>query len=86
MKYVIIAFRSRNQTAKMYEIFRANGIPSTVISTPREVGVGCGLSLRFDEGYLRRAVEAATRHPLPSYVGFFSVLWNGRGFDVRRIA
>ena len=78
MKYVIIAFRSRNQTAKMYEIFRANGIPSTVISTPREVGVGCGLSLRFDEGYLR--------HPLPSYVGFFSVLWNGRGFNVRRIA
>lgn len=85
MDYVILSFRSRNQTARMYEIFAANGIPSKIVNTPREANVGCGISLRFGEGYLPRARQVAMRYPQSTYIGFFKVSYNGKTFFVRRL-
>lgn len=46
--YGIAAYRSRQQVMKMNDLLRRNGISSSVVSTPREISAGCGLSVRFD--------------------------------------
>ena len=41
------AFRSRTQVLRMEDALRRAGLNAGVISTPREVAIGCGLSVRF---------------------------------------
>ena len=84
MEYIILAFRSRNQTARMYEIFTHSGIPTKIVNTPREANVGCGISLKFDEMYMQHARQLANRYPQSTFIGFFKVTNSGRGFSVKR--
>ena len=46
--YGVAAFRSRQQVLRTNDILRRQGINTTVVSTPREISAGCGLSLKFD--------------------------------------
>lgn len=58
--YGIAAYRSRQQVLKMNELFRRNGIASSVVSTPKEISAGCGLSVRFDlnqSSFVKRLVQ-----------------------------
>ena len=45
--YAIAAFRSRSQVFMFEDALRRAGIHGTIVSTPREVSMGCGLSVRF---------------------------------------
>ena len=44
----IASFRSRQQVLKFESALRRSGVRVSVITTPRDVAVGCGLSIRFD--------------------------------------
>ena len=46
-EYGIAAFRSRQQVMKFEQALRREGLNVRVISTPRDVAVGCGLSVQF---------------------------------------
>ncbi len=46
--YGIAAFRSRQQVLALENVLRREGIDVSVVSTPRDVALGCGLSARFD--------------------------------------
>ena len=46
--YGIAAFRSRQQVLRFEDALRREGIASSVVTTPRAVALGCGLSVRFD--------------------------------------
>ena len=83
MQYAIVAFRSRNQTASMYEVFVANGIVCKIINTPKEANVGCGVSLRFDLGQLNRAKQLVTRYQGQNYIGFFKLTVLNGGYLVK---
>lgn len=43
----IAAFRSRQQVMRFEAAMRRAGLRGQVISTPRDVSIGCGLSMRF---------------------------------------
>ena len=43
----IAAFRSRQQVLKLESALRREGLQVSVITTPRDVALGCGLSVRF---------------------------------------
>ena len=45
--YGIAAFRSRQQVLIFDGALRREGIQSRIVSTPRDVSMGCGLSVRF---------------------------------------
>ena len=45
--YGVAAFRSRQQVMRFEQILRRFGVPVSVISTPRDISMGCGLSVRF---------------------------------------
>ena len=46
--YGIAAFRSRQQVMRFDSALRRAGIEADIVSTPRVVSVGCGLSVAFD--------------------------------------
>ena len=52
--YGVAAFRSRQQVLWFEQVLRRYGVPVSVISTPRSISMGCGLSIRFP---LERATE-----------------------------
>ena len=45
--YGIAAFRSRQQVLRFEAALRREGLAVNVGSTPRDVALGCGLSVRF---------------------------------------
>ncbi|MBQ3116049.1 MAG: DUF3343 domain-containing protein [Clostridia bacterium] len=73
MEYVVVAFRSRAHTVGFYERIKNAGIRAEIVNTPKEAGVGCGLSVKVDRGsfaLIKRAVGIAR---LNSFAGFFLV-------------
>lgn len=69
----IASFRSRQQVLKFEGALRRMGLKVSVITTPRDVSVGCGLSIRFDlsdEGRLR---EAYAQLRPSNLIGFYQV-------------
>ena len=58
--YGVAAFRSRQQVLLLEAALRREGVASRIVSTPREVSMGCGLSVRFrleDVGAIVRALR-----------------------------
>ena len=56
----IAAFRSRQQVLRFEAALRREGIRAQVINTPRDVALGCGLSVRFpieDAPQVQRVLE-----------------------------
>ena len=43
----VAAFRSRQQVLRFEQVLRRYGVSASVISTPRSISMGCGLSLKF---------------------------------------
>ncbi|MBP3631542.1 MAG: DUF3343 domain-containing protein [Oscillospiraceae bacterium] len=69
----IASFRSRQQVLKFEGALRREGIRTSIITTPRDVSMGCGLSIRFDlEDY--PAVREVCAHLHPSnLIGFYRI-------------
>ena len=56
------AFRSRQQVLRFEATLRQRGVPTQVVTTPRDISMGCGLSVRFPLERLndvRRALMAS---------------------------
>ncbi len=77
--YGIAAFRSRQQVLRFEAALARYGISSRVVSTPREIAVGCGLSLQFSLNDLQ-AVEGALARERPSnLIGLYRLAPGGDG-------
>jgi len=60
--YGVAAFRSRQQVLRFEAALRQRGVPTQVVTTPRDISMGCGLSVRFPLERLsdvRRALMAS---------------------------
>ncbi len=73
MKHFIVAMRSRSQTIKFSETLRSMGIPCEVINTPKEVGVGCGLSTKVSSNYYYAVKKVLSRISFSSLAGLFEI-------------
>ena len=69
----IASFRSRTQVLRMEDALRRAGLHSGVISTPREVALGCGLSVRFDLAQTAQVREVYRRLNPGALIGFYRV-------------
>jgi len=85
MEYVIISFRSRSHTIRFNDFLHRNGIGGEVINTPKEAGVGCGLSVKIPYGAFPIVKQAVFRSGLSSFAGFFLVKIVGGKRTVRSI-
>lgn len=73
MEWIIVAFRSRAHTVKFSELLAKNGIQNQIVNTPKEAGVGCGLSVKISRIYFNVVKKAVFKVDLNSFAGFFSV-------------
>ena len=69
----ISAFRSRQQVMRFDSALRRAGIHSQVISTPRDVSVGCGLSVQFDLKDAQAVLDTYQRARPGNLIGFYRV-------------
>ena len=69
----IASFRSRTQVLRMEDALRRAGLSAGVISTPREVAMGCGLSVRFDLSDYPQVVSVYRRMNPGALIGFYRV-------------
>lgn len=46
---MIAVYTTRNSSIKLFEKLKNIGIPAKIINTPRELYLGCGLSVAFRE-------------------------------------
>ncbi|MBP5661780.1 MAG: DUF3343 domain-containing protein [Clostridia bacterium] len=66
-EFLIISFRSRTQVMHFARILRGAGIFSDIISTPRQVAVGCGLSVKVKETDRLQALTLMKQANLEGY-------------------
>lgn len=68
----LCAFKSRSEAFRLRRALAESGIASTVINTPRRIGVSCGLSVVFDGGYEYKVRELVSALGLKTFQGIFS--------------
>ncbi len=82
--FAIASFRSRQQVMNFENQLRRAGIRGEVVSTPREIAVGCGLSVKFDLGDLGRVKELCRAAPPQNMIGIYRAERAGDGrFNLR---
>ena len=69
----IAAFRSRTQVLRLEDALLRAGLDAGVISTPREVAMGCGLSVRFSLADTAKVLAVYRRLNPSALVGFYRV-------------
>jgi len=69
----IASFRSRQQVLKFEGALRRAGIRVEVITTPRDVSVGCGLSIRFELADQARVMDVYRQLRPSNLIGFYRV-------------
>lgn len=77
--FAIAAFRSRQQVFRFESVLKRAGIRASVITTPRDVAVGCGLSVRFETEDQEAVRELYRRTRPTNLIGFYQVRRQGPG-------
>ncbi len=68
----LCAFKSRSEAFSLNRALKAEGIISTVINTPRKLGVSCGLSVVFNGGFESRVRTLISELGLKTFQGIFA--------------
>ncbi len=85
MEYLAVAFRSRTHTVKFAEYLNQVGVSNEIINTPKEAGVGCGLSVKVSISKSHVIKRALTFTTLNSYAGTFLVKVGKGGRSIRSV-
>ena len=87
MSYILAVFNTRSETLYFANILKSHGLVVSVANTPRAVGRGCSISVRFLPPALQPAREILTQKSFQGFVGFFSVVTrDGIVIEFNRIA
>lgn len=73
MTEILAVFRSRAQAIDCNTRLKASGIPASLVNTPAEANVGCGLSVKIGQGALDRARVLIRGGNYSAFYGFFRV-------------
>lgn len=80
MKYIVVAFSSRQLAMQAAQAANSRGIPVSVINTPREADGSCGLSIRADYAYKAAITQLIMTTVLRTGVKAIIAMWweNGK--------
>lgn len=77
--YAIAAFRSRSQVFMFEGMLRREGISVGIVSTPRDVSMGCGLSVRFRIEDVQTVIRLLRQVNTGNLIGVYRVEHSGVG-------
>jgi len=83
--YGVAAFRSRQQVLRFEQVLRQASIPVKVVSTPRDISMGCGLSVRFPIEDAQKVHRILKMHDTGNLIGVYRAEYNGAGLRVSPI-
>ena len=79
MEFLIIAFRSREESVKFSRLLNKYGVSSSLSAPPKEAGLSCGLSVRTEINYFYAVKNLLSSIKTKTFVGVFKVkTLNGR--------
>ena len=67
---MLAVFRSRAQALDALTLLKGAGIPAQAVSTPKEAGVGCGISVRFDGKFFPRVRTLLAKRRYVAFGGY----------------
>ena len=73
MKYLIVAFKSRNNLLSFVKMLRYNGVAVDIINTPRSISVSCGLSAKTDFRNINLIINKLSQINYESFIGIYLV-------------
>ena len=83
-KFMIAAFRSRMHVMAFERTLKTAGLRASVVSTPRAVALGCGLSVRFEAADLMRVRQLLPGAAMSNLIGLYSVEYDTSGRSIVR--
>ncbi len=75
--YGVAAFRSRQQVLRFEAALNRQGIPARVITTPRDLSMGCGLSVRFPLEHAQAVRRALRGMNTANLIGLYRAEYDG---------
>ncbi len=78
MTEFFIAFRSRSEATRYYELLSDYRISARLINTPSSASVGCGLSVKISAANMQQALTVLERGRFNSVIGKFYLSTGGR--------
>lgn len=78
MRYLLIVFASRRDSAYFLEKLQADNIPAEMTSTPRRLNLSCGISVRTSERYVNRVQRILYTNNFRSFSGIY--LYDGYNY------
>lgn len=77
MSYILAVFNTRSETLYFANILKSQGLVVSVSNTPRSVGQGCSICVKFLPSALPMARNVLTQKTFQGFLGFFSVVTRG---------
>ena len=75
--YGVAAFRSRQQVLRFEAALNRQGVPARVVTTPRDIAMGCGLSVRFPMERLQDVKRALLTQNTSNLIGLYQAEYDG---------
>ncbi|MDR1570382.1 MAG: DUF3343 domain-containing protein [Oscillospiraceae bacterium] len=69
----IAAFRSRQQVLRLQSALRRAGLKAEIVATPKDVAIGCGLSVQFDLAQTEQVMQTYYRLNTSNLIGFYQL-------------
>ena len=84
--HCLAVFASRNETLYLAKMLLANGIRAGVVNTPKEAGLACGISVKFEEFNLLAVKNLLASKPFRSFAGIYRVNFRENRYTYEKIA
>lgn len=85
MTEILAVFRSRTQAIECKARLCAAGIPAAVVSTPSELKVGCGFSVKYPANMHNAARFAISRAGLTAFYGYVAIARTQHGYTINKM-
>ena len=76
MTDILAVFKSRSQAIDCNARLKALGVPASLINTPSEANIGCGLSIKIPPNSFERAKIIVRNGNYSAFYGFFRLQSN----------
>ncbi len=83
--YVVMVFRSRQHALNFADLLSDSGVRTSVIPTPKELSLGCGFSVKVENGYLNEMLDVGKRNSI-AHNGVYRIIIKDNVMSAVKIA
>jgi len=81
----VVVFKTKTEVFSFLEDARYYGIVGSVVSTPKEIKIGCGLSAKISDWHAYKARAVIFNGDYPTFYGVFTLRKTANGFSLKKL-